>query len=117
MSSEAIERASEIVDRIPSASRHRGPRVDVPEEKERDCSNCGEQMRGVVVEGVAIDVCPQCRGVWLDRGEFDVVWQWFGMPLDEEASGQRQKSDGDAIASETLMTLVETILVATSLFH
>ncbi len=24
-------------------------------------------------EGVEIDFCPQCRGVWLDRGELDKV--------------------------------------------
>ncbi|MGV3759211.1 MAG: zf-TFIIB domain-containing protein [Actinomycetota bacterium] len=24
-------------------------------------------------EGVEIDYCPQCRGVWLDRGELDKV--------------------------------------------
>ena len=25
------------------------------------------------VEGIEIDFCPQCRGVWLDRGELDKV--------------------------------------------
>ncbi len=24
-------------------------------------------------QGVEIDYCPQCRGVWLDRGEFDKI--------------------------------------------
>lgn len=24
-------------------------------------------------EGIEIDYCPQCRGVWLDRGELDKV--------------------------------------------
>jgi Zn-finger nucleic acid-binding protein len=24
-------------------------------------------------EGVEIDYCPQCRGVWLDRGELDKI--------------------------------------------
>lgn len=24
-------------------------------------------------EGIEIDFCPQCRGVWLDRGELDKV--------------------------------------------
>jgi Zn-finger nucleic acid-binding protein len=24
-------------------------------------------------EGVEIDFCPQCRGVWLDRGELDKI--------------------------------------------
>jgi Zn-finger nucleic acid-binding protein len=26
--------------------------------------------------GVEIDYCPQCRGVWLDRGELDKIPFW-----------------------------------------
>jgi hypothetical protein len=26
-------------------------------------------------QGVEIDYCPQCRGVWLDRGELDKIIQ------------------------------------------
>jgi Zn-finger nucleic acid-binding protein len=28
-------------------------------------------MREVDKDGVTIDICPQCKGVWLDRGELD----------------------------------------------
>lgn len=28
-------------------------------------------MKEVERRGVLIDVCPECRGVWLDRGELD----------------------------------------------
>jgi hypothetical protein len=28
-------------------------------------------MREVEKEGVLIDVCPDCKGVWLDRGELE----------------------------------------------
>jgi Zn-finger nucleic acid-binding protein len=28
-------------------------------------------MREVEKEAVAIDICPQCKGVWLDRGELE----------------------------------------------
>ena len=36
------------------------------------CPNCSE-VALVMSErqGVEIDYCPQCRGVWLDRGELD----------------------------------------------
>ena len=36
------------------------------------CPNC-ESQHLVMAErqGVEIDYCPQCRGVWLDRGELD----------------------------------------------
>ncbi len=35
------------------------------------CPNCDEGMREVERRGVRIDVCPRCRGVWLDRGELE----------------------------------------------
>lgn len=28
-------------------------------------------------QGVEIDYCPQCRGVWLDRGELDKIIERF----------------------------------------
>jgi len=30
--------------------------------------------------GVEIDYCPQCRGVWLDRGELDKIIERAGPP-------------------------------------
>ncbi len=30
--------------------------------------------------GVEIDYCPQCRGVWLDRGELDKILERSGQP-------------------------------------
>ena len=35
------------------------------------CPNCQEGMREISRNGVLIDVCPKCRGVWLDRGELE----------------------------------------------
>lgn len=35
------------------------------------CPLCEVTMREVDRRGVRIDVCPECRGVWLDRGELD----------------------------------------------
>ncbi len=35
------------------------------------CPNCAEGMREIERHGVRIDVCPRCRGVWLDRGELE----------------------------------------------
>ncbi|WP_274655117.1 zf-TFIIB domain-containing protein [Paenibacillus humicola] len=37
------------------------------------CENV--RMREVEREGVLIDVCPDCKGVWLDRGELDKLMQ------------------------------------------
>lgn len=38
-----------------------------------DCPNCDEQLKMADRQGVEIDYCPQCRGVWLDRGELDKI--------------------------------------------
>ena len=36
-------------------------------------------------EGIEIDYCPQCRGVWLDRGELDKIIDRTAQPLREES--------------------------------
>lgn len=35
------------------------------------CPNCNEGMQEVTRNDVHIDVCPRCRGVWLDHGELE----------------------------------------------
>lgn len=36
------------------------------------CPNCPDATLAMTDrQGVEIDYCPQCRGVWLDRGELD----------------------------------------------
>jgi Zn-finger nucleic acid-binding protein len=37
--------------------------------KELKCPACTTDMEYMTVEGVTIDHCPQCEGVWLDDGE------------------------------------------------
>ncbi len=35
------------------------------------CPTCQTPFREVLRDGVLVDVCTQCRGVWLDRGELE----------------------------------------------
>jgi Zn-finger nucleic acid-binding protein len=35
------------------------------------CPNCDGSMQAVNRAGVEFDMCPKCRGVWLDRGELE----------------------------------------------
>lgn len=47
--------------------------------------------------GVEIDYCPQCRGVWLDRGELDkIVERSFGQSAGSAplASGPQESNRG-----------------------
>ncbi|MCY9543951.1 zf-TFIIB domain-containing protein [Paenibacillus alvei] len=65
-----------------------------------NCPICNNvRMREVEKEGVVIDVCPDCKGVWLDRGELEklmsdvreerkVYKEWY-----DEDDRRSQKSD------------------------
>jgi Zn-finger nucleic acid-binding protein len=50
-------------------------------------------------EGVEIDFCPQCRGVWLDRGELDKIIDraatTFGASPAYSAPDDRRRDDRD----------------------
>jgi Zn-finger nucleic acid-binding protein len=37
------------------------------------CPNCNTSMQALQRSGVELDICPQCRGVWLDRGELEKI--------------------------------------------
>ena len=43
-------------------------------------------------QGIEIDYCPQCRGVWLDRGELDKIIE-RSAPSPESSSGRPQPSE------------------------
>jgi uncharacterized protein len=38
-----------------------------------NCPIDGSELRITERQGIEIDYCPQCRGIWLDRGELDKV--------------------------------------------
>lgn len=37
------------------------------------CPTCNVPLVMSERQGVEIDYCPQCRGIWLDRGELDKI--------------------------------------------
>ena len=37
------------------------------------CPQCETTLTIAERQGVEIDLCPKCRGVWLDRGELDKI--------------------------------------------
>ncbi len=37
------------------------------------CPNDGSTLQMTDRQGIEIDYCPECRGVWLDRGELDKI--------------------------------------------
>src|ERR687886_706998 len=37
------------------------------------CPACHSELTMSERQGIEIDYCPQCRGIWLDRGELDKI--------------------------------------------
>ena len=61
--------------------------------KARKCPLCGETDLVLAErQGVEIDYCPKCRGIWLDRGELDKIIeksvQVNAVPADTRAAAQ-----------------------------
>ena len=49
-----------------------------------DCPIDGTTLQMSDRQGIEIDYCPQCRGVWLDRGELDKIIERSGSWSAEE---------------------------------
>ena len=47
-------------------------------------------------QGIEIDYCPKCRGVWLDRGELDKLIERISAPArDDDRYDRRPSRDDD----------------------
>jgi len=44
-------------------------------------------------QGIEIDYCPQCRGVWLDRGELDKLVDRLGSGSERRSSSDEHRDD------------------------
>ncbi len=62
------------------------------------CPNDGAVLQMSERQGVEIDYCPTCRGVWLDRGELDKLIErsesWTPGPVHEERFADRDRRPG-----------------------
>ena len=47
--------------------------MDNPTKAGMLCPVCRVDLKMADRQGVEVDYCPQCRGVWLDRGELDKI--------------------------------------------
>lgn len=37
------------------------------------CPKCGADLTEQTLKGVTVDVCPECKGLWLDAGELELL--------------------------------------------
>jgi uncharacterized protein len=56
------------------------------------CPVCQSQMQRAGREGVEIDYCPNCRGVWLDRGELDKIIERARTEVPQSRSPRRGRA-------------------------
>jgi Zn-finger nucleic acid-binding protein len=60
--------------------------------KSMKCPSCNVDLVMSERQGVEIDYCPQCRGVWLDRGELDKI---IDKSMDKSSQSVRKNFDND----------------------
>jgi Zn-finger nucleic acid-binding protein len=58
--------------------------------EEMKCPTCTVDLKMADRQGVEIDYCPQCRGVWLDRGELDKIIERSGEFTSPERERERE---------------------------
>jgi Zn-finger nucleic acid-binding protein len=62
------------------------------------CPRCDGLLDSRERQGVTVDVCGRCRGIWLDRGELEKLLSYARRELDEdrafyEGRGDRERYD------------------------
>ena len=56
-----------------------------------NCPECHTQMNPDTVADVTIHECPQCKGMWFDKGELDAVKDEVMPEIERSRNGQRRR--------------------------
>ena len=57
------------------------------------CPSCGKDLIMSERQGIEIDFCLGCRGVWLDRGELDKIIERSAAPPQRAATTQGSRDE------------------------
>lgn len=57
------------------------------------CPQCNVNLLMSDKQGVEIDYCPECRGIWLDRGELEKIIERSGQSYGDSYKNQGYKND------------------------
>ena len=60
-----------------------------------NCPKCQVALIITDRQGIEIDFCPQCRGVWLDRGELDKIIERGARYVDDDDDKRYQERRPD----------------------
>ena len=58
-----------------------------------NCPLDGTELKITDRQGIEIDYCPQCRGVWLDRGELDKIIERSAAAFDRDDDVDDRRRD------------------------
>jgi Zn-finger nucleic acid-binding protein len=58
------------------------------------CPRDGTRMKKLVKEDVILDVCPNCKGMWLDHEEIDKLSAIASQPLKKNHTKKGTKKNG-----------------------
>jgi len=66
------EQDRKLVEKLRSAKQHE---VDaaIKDATHMRCPKCGTRLEQRAHHGVSVDECPSCHGVWLGKGELDMI--------------------------------------------
>lgn len=66
------------------------------------CPSCTGELKVSDRQGVEVDYCPACRGVWLDRGELDKIIERSSIVMSRRhREAQYDDDDDNDYARET----------------
>ncbi len=82
-----------------------------------NCPNCNLTLLISDRQGIEIDYCPQCRGIWLDRGELDKIIErsanlekrWHQRDDDDDYDDDRFKP-GDNVPKQRKKSFLSDLL-------
>lgn len=65
-----------------------------------NCPVCETKLRTITKHSVEVDICPDCKGVWLDRGELDKIIEMnsvggpaeYAAPVEHKAQAPSQST-------------------------
>jgi Zn-finger nucleic acid-binding protein len=58
------------------------------------CPKCGSEMRSYERNGIVVDQCTGCKGIFLDRGELERLIDAEGTHYEREYSERRKEESG-----------------------
>ena len=62
-----------------------------------NCPVCNVELRMSERQGIEIDYCPQCRGIWLDRGELDKIIERTKADYDDDYDDDDYIEDNERV--------------------